>query len=220
MTGGGLQGAMVVNLGLPKTGTTTLARALRRAGLRVADWRIRPGQGAAALTGRLVGRILYEDYFASGAPLARLGRDFDAITEAGAMAPPDRIYWPQTDWALIDAIRRTRPETLFLLSMRDPEAAARSMRRWHGLGTARLPQHSVPGLPPGFGARAAQLARWIDGHQRAIPAFFAGDPRFLAYDIADPEAPRRIGGFLGLDLPWWGRANRCAPAAADAVEDR
>ena len=34
----------VLNLGLPKTGTTTLSRALRRSGLKVADWRIRPAQ--------------------------------------------------------------------------------------------------------------------------------------------------------------------------------
>lgn len=34
----------VVNLGLPKSGTTTLGKALRRAGLNVADWKIRDGQ--------------------------------------------------------------------------------------------------------------------------------------------------------------------------------
>ena len=34
----------IVNLALPKTGTTTLTDALRQAGLTVADWRIRPGQ--------------------------------------------------------------------------------------------------------------------------------------------------------------------------------
>ena len=34
----------VINLGLPKSGTTTLARALRKAGLHVADHRIKPVQ--------------------------------------------------------------------------------------------------------------------------------------------------------------------------------
>ena len=34
----------VVNLALPKTGTTTLTDALRQAGLTVADWKIRAGQ--------------------------------------------------------------------------------------------------------------------------------------------------------------------------------
>ena len=34
----------VVNLGLPKTGTTTLARALKMAGFKVADHRVRPKQ--------------------------------------------------------------------------------------------------------------------------------------------------------------------------------
>ena len=47
---------LVVNLGLPKSGTTTLAKALRMSGLRVADHRMR-GRNTddPALKGAFVG---------------------------------------------------------------------------------------------------------------------------------------------------------------------
>lgn len=62
-----MTGPRIVNLGLPKTGTTTLTDALRHAGLKVADWRIRKGQSnSPEITGAHLGRIIYADYFASG----------------------------------------------------------------------------------------------------------------------------------------------------------
>ncbi|SEL03357.1 hypothetical protein SAMN05444413_105106 [Roseivivax marinus] len=203
---------MIFNLGLPKTGTTTLARALRRAGLRVADWKIRARQtDDPDLAEAFVGRVLYEDRFASGDPLARLG-GFDAITEASALAAGESL-WPQTDWALLDAIRTRHPDTRFLLSARDPEKTARSMMRWHDLGTSRLPRNTVPGLPRGFGGTEAELAAWVDGHQRFAAEMF-GRGRFLAFDIEDPGARDEIAAFLRIDLPWWGRANANRTGAA------
>ena len=66
-----MSGVRIINLGLPKTGTTTLTDALRHAGLHVADWRIRKGQSTRGdITGEHVGRILYADYFVSGDPLS------------------------------------------------------------------------------------------------------------------------------------------------------
>ncbi|SFE18305.1 sulfotransferase family protein [Roseivivax sediminis] len=209
---------MIINLGLPKTGTTTLSRALRRAGLSTADWKVRAGQtDDAAMHGAFVGEILYTDYFATGDPLARL-KVFDGITEMNALSPRGN-YWPQTDWALIDAMRTHHPETRFILSWRDPARTAGSMMRWKAMGTRRLPRHQVPGLPKGWGGTETELARWIDGHQRFCAAIFAGSDRFLAYDIEDREAPARIGAFIGRALPWWGVSNSNPEADEAAVPD-
>ncbi|ETX28306.1 sulfotransferase [Roseivivax isoporae] len=209
--------AVVVNLGLPKTGTTTLARALRRAGYRTADWKIRPRQTPRTeLHDAFVARILYEDYFASGDPLARLG-GFSAITEMSAMVPPDHVLWPQTDWGLIDAIRRHHPQARFLLSHRAAALTADSMVRWRNLGSQRLPKHGVPGLPAGFGHARGELARWIDAHAAFVRRVFAGDPALLEFDVGDPGAPAAIGAHLGCSLPWWGHANRTAPGAGDGT---
>ena len=196
----------VVNLALPKTGTTTLTDALRRAGLTVADWKIRPGQSNRPdIPRQHVGKVIYEDYFASGDPLARLG-EFDAINEMSAVRQ-DRSLWPQTDWGLLDAIAVHHPGTRFILTTRDPARAANSMMRWNNLGKRRLPLADIPGLPRGFGASEGELARWMAGHYAFCRRVFAGAENFMEYDIEDADPPDRIGRYLDLDLPWWGQSN-------------
>lgn len=196
----------VINLGLPKSGTTTLGVALSRAGLKVADWRIRRGQteDRRILFG-FVGNHLYRGYFETGDPLALLD-EFDAVTEM-SVASKGLSLWPQTDWGLLDAIRRHHPGAKFTLSHRDPAALIGSMLGWSNLGKSRLPAQNIPGLPAGWGGSEAELARWVEGHYAFCRQVFRGDPDFLEYDLADPQAPQRIGAFLGLDLPWWGKAN-------------
>lgn len=206
-----MTGPQLVNLALPKTGTTTLTDALRHAGLRVADWRIRPGQTARAEINRQhLGKVIYEDYFDSGDPLARLS-DFDVINEMSAVRA-DRSLWPQTDWGVLRAIRAHHPELKFILTQRDPAATAKSMMRWNNLGSQRLPRADIPGLPRGFGRTEADLARWVEAHYAFCHRVFAQDASFMAYDIEDPKAPDKIGAFLDLDLPWWGQSNAGAAA--------
>ena len=197
----------VVNLGLPKSGTTTLARALECAGLRVADHKIRRGAECPApeIAGSYVARQLYDGYFGSGDPLERL-TGFDALSEISVLNAT-LCLWPQTDFGLIEAIRRQHPEVRFVASWREPGALAHSMLRWSDLGSARLPQGGVPGLPAGYGETRLERARWIAGHYDFLDTIFAGDARFLRYDTAAPEAPRQIAAHLELTLPWWGKAN-------------
>jgi len=210
----------IINLGLPKSGTTTLGVALGKAGLKVADWRIRKGQteDRRILSG-FVGDHLYRGYFQTGDPLALL-EEFDAVTEM-SVASRGLSLWPQMDWGLLDAIRRHHPGVKFLLSHRDPVALVKSMLGWSNLGRSRLPQQNVPGLPAGYGGTPDELTRWIEGHYAFCRRVFRDDPDFLEYDLSDPQAPDRIGAFLGLDLPWWGRANvkdRDAEEAEDEGE--
>jgi len=196
----------VINLGLPKSGTTTLGRALRAAGLNVADWRIRQGQSRGDRHRRaFVGKLMYQAYFETGDPLA-LMEEFDAFTEIEVMREGLNL-WPQSDFGLISAIRARHPGARFLLSRRDPAKLSDSMMRWSNMGRRRLPRNAVPGLPEGFGRREAERIRWIEGHFAFCRQAFAGAGDFLDYDIEDPHAPARIGAFLGIDLPWWGVAN-------------
>ena len=205
----------VVNLALPKTGTTTLTDALRAAGLSVADWKVRPGQGGGAeIVRQHLGKIIYEDYFATGDPLARLDA-FDVINEMSTVGA-DRSLWPQTDFGLIRAIERHHPGVKFILTMRDPAKTANSMMRWNNLGRRRLPQSDVPGLPRGFGTTEVELARWIAGHYAFCLHLFDGAPNFCAYDIEDQGAPKTISQYLGLELPWWGQSNPGKTPAREA----
>ncbi|MEX0340535.1 MAG: sulfotransferase [Arenibacterium sp.] len=196
----------VINLGLPKSGTTTLGVALRHAGLRVADWRIRQGQTQRRkLLRAFVGDLLYRGYYETGDPLALLD-EFDAVTEM-SVASNGFSLWPQMDWALLAAIRAHYPNTKFILSHRDAKSLVKSMMGWSNLGRSRLPKQNVPGLPTGFGTSPEALERWVEGHYAFCRHAFRDDPDFLEYDLGDADAAEKIGAFLGIDLPWWGRAN-------------
>lgn len=200
----------VVNLGLPKSGTTTLGEALTAAGMKVADWKLRdkkaPYQG-------FVGRLMYDGYYTTGDPLSYMP-GYTAFTQI-EIAREDANLWPQTDWALLAEIRARYPGARFLYSYRDPISQADSMRRWSNLGKRRLPMYDVPGLPVGYGKKPGHLERWIAGHVAFCRQVFAGAPDFFEYDVADPRAPEKIADFLGIDLPWWGKANEGPPAEHD-----
>ena len=213
-----MSAGFVINLGLPKTGTTTLSRALRRSGLKVADWRVRASQtDNTAQHNQLVGELVYKGYFETGDPLAQFG-EFGAITEMSAIVPGHN-YWPQTDWGVLSAIMEHHPDARFLLSARDPARTADSMLRWNSLGKRRLPRQYVPGLPFGYGKTAPEIQRWIEGHYAFCRRVFEGTGKLLEFNVADPEAPEQISAFIGRDMPWWGRANTNAAAddAADAM---
>ncbi len=197
---------LVVNLGLPKTGTTTLARALRRSGLSVADHRLRAGNaGDPALLGAYVAELMYRGYFETGDPGALLA-PCNAISEA-SMLNAHRSLWPQMDFALILALRAHHPGVRFLASRRDAFDLSQSMLAWADMAETRLPANAVPGLPSGYGLTTKERVQWINGHYDALAQFFAGDPDYLEYDVADPDAREKIAAFLGRKMPWWGRAN-------------
>ncbi|MHA6264049.1 hypothetical protein ACXYMO_12670 [Arenibacterium sp. CAU 1754] len=197
---------IAVNLGLPKSGTTSLAKALRMAGLRVADHRIR-GRNTSdpALKGAYVAELMYQGYFETGDPAARIP-EITAISEM-SMLRGDRSIWPQTDFAIIMALRQHHPGIRFLASRRDAFAMSQSMLAWSNLGTERLPGSNIPGLPPGYGTTSKERMQWIDGHYDSLAEFFRHSDDYLEFDVNDPDAPFRIGDFLGRDLPWWGKLN-------------
>lgn len=198
-----MSAGMIINLGLPKSGTTTLARAFARAGLRVADWRLKgPGYEAKPF----IAPLMYQGYYETGDPLHHL-KEFEALSEVSLIAQ-GKSMWPQLDLLLLTAIRRLHPQTRFLLTWRGAEVQAESMMRWTNLGSKRLPGNDVPGLPKGFGSNAKELAHWIEGHAFALRDLFDGDPHFLALDIGAEGAREELAGFIGRDLPWWGRANQ------------
>lgn len=196
----------IVNLGLPKTGTTSLARALKMAGFRVADHRIRPRQtDTDALKDAFVADLLYRGYFQSGDP-AEFFEDFTALTELSCLRK-GKSLWPQMDFALIDAIRRHHPQVRFLASRRDSWDVSQSMLAWSDLGTDRLPASDIPGLPEGYGETSRERIQWIDGHYTHLRAIFGGDPAFLEYDVTEAGAQAAVAQHIGVDLPWWGRVN-------------
>lgn len=197
----------IINLGLPKSGTTTLAHALRLSGLRIADYRIRRRQTPdTSLHNVFVGEKLYEGYFSTGDPLDGLDR-FDGFSEISALRE-GVSYWPQMDFGLIEAIRTHHPGARFVATWRPPEELSNSILRWSNLGTERLPDGEIPGLPAGYGKTAEQRVLWICAHYAHLERLFQDDPCFLLLDVGDRNAAQVLGDFIGRDIPWWGKANR------------
>ncbi|MDQ2092626.1 hypothetical protein [Rhodalgimonas zhirmunskyi] len=210
---------IVVNLGLPKSGTTTLARALREAGFKVADHHIRKDDTPnKELHNRLVGGRMYRGYFASGDPLEEL-HEFDAFSEINGLRGPHSL-WPQTDFGVISALREFHPGIRFLASSRDPKDQAMSMLKWSDLGTDRLPSSTVPGLPKSYGQTLHERAKWIAAHHAFLRKIFEGSKDFLEYDIADTGARDKIAAFLGREMPWWGRLNANDPERSAKRADK
>ncbi|MBP0480932.1 sulfotransferase family protein [Sagittula salina] len=207
----------LVNLGLPKTGTTTLAHALVRAGWTVADHKVRrvhtrePGLG-----GTFIGRQLYNGYFACGNPFLHLDPVYDALTEISVLNG-DTSVWPQCDYPLLKAMRLQRPDMLFVATWRPAAETSDSMRRWNTMGTDRLPMGNIPGLPKGYGGEDAERIRWIAGHYDMLRDLFGDDPRYIELPVGAADARERLSAHIGIALPWWGRLN--ANPNANPAED-
>ncbi|MFW2543581.1 hypothetical protein ACN2XU_13120 [Primorskyibacter sp. 2E107] len=206
----------LVNLGLPKSGTTTLAEALTQGGWRAADHKVRRIHSRKhGLGGTFIARQLYNGYFNSGNPFEFLDL-YDALTEISVLKA-DVSLWPQCDYPMIKAMRMARPEMLFVATWRPAAELSDSMRRWNNLGKDRLPSGALPGLPRGYGETDAERIRWIEGHYAMLRDIFGDDPRYLELPVAAEDARERLAAHTGLELPWWGRANVNADNPAEGA---
>ncbi|RLL72999.1 sulfotransferase [Paenirhodobacter hankyongi] len=184
-------------VGFPKSGTSTIQRALEESGLVSAHWMWR---------NRPVGRLIYDGWFSRGDPLALL-EGVDAVTQMDFCMPAQGVnLWPNLDIALLLTIRRLHPDCRFILNYRPPQATESSFGRWNTL-VERITESDIPGLPRGRGGRPGEVTRWIGAHLDAMRQVFAGDPNFLELDITAPDAAERLGAFLGHEIRWWGVAN-------------
>lgn len=181
-------------IGFPKSGTTSLTRALEASGLKPAHWR--------AANGKFVGFQIYAAIYRGLDPFALLD-GYDAVTQADVCLPSMRLnLWPNLDFAVLSAIRRAHPECLLLLNYRRPEAIADSIGKWDDL-QRRITASNIPGLPRGLGRKREHLITWVENHFDACRRFFANDPRFLEIDIESPQAPERISAAIGMELTGW-----------------
>lgn len=196
----------VINLGLPKTGTTTLSRALKTSGYKTADHRIRRHQTEdPEIQNAFVGVLIYRGYFDSGDPGAFL-QGFDAISEMSCLRDGHSL-WPQMDAHVIDAFRTKLPDARFVATWRPTWDVSQSMLGWADLGLARLPDGHIPGLPQGYGETSKERERWIEAHYTHLDRLFAGDERFLRLDVTASDAKDRLAAHIGTEITWWGRAN-------------
>jgi len=182
-------------IGFPKSGTTSLTEALAASGFLSAHWRTH--------TGQFVGALIYEAIYRGLKPFALL-EPYDAITQADVCLPSLQLnFWPNLDFAVLSAIRRTHPDCLLLLNYRRPDAIADGIMKWDDL-QQRIAASDVPGLPRGVGGKRDELITWVENHFDACRRLFAGDDRFVEIDIEAADAPLRLGEALGVKIQDWG----------------
>lgn len=192
------------NLGLPKSGTTTVHTALEKAGVKSAHWEFYPRSGIGLRSHQFVGANIYRSYLQNKDPLAGL-KEWDAVTQADLVVAPFSL-WPQMDQALLNRIREFHPDCLFLLLTRDPSKVANSIVRWGDM-QKRFIAMGAPGLTSRMAQSEAGFEDWVLAHYDKTREAFADDPHFLELDIATPGASEILGKSLSIEFPWWGVAN-------------
>lgn len=183
-------------VGLPKSGTTTVHRALTESGLTSAHYKWQ---------GVFCGELMYRSYLRGVDPLLWLP---ECVTQADVCSMADRInLWPQMDYGLLDKVREVHPEIVLALNTRDPDAVIRSITGWKDY-RSRLVRADVPGLPVGAGREDDELRDWIVNHYQRMRFYFESRKvRSVEFDIAWKEAPDILGAALGIKLAWWGVEN-------------
>ena len=89
-------------IGFPKSGTTSLTRALYKSGLMPVHWRT-PKEG------HFVGVLMYRALYSGKDPFALLP-GIDAVTQADVCIPSLNVnLWPNLDFAMLSAVRRAAP---------------------------------------------------------------------------------------------------------------
>ncbi|CBV44235.1 tetratricopeptide repeat protein [Halomonas elongata] len=183
-------------IGFPKSGTSTIHKALEKSGYSAAHWKVKEGY---------VGELMYRGFFDHDDPWHYL-EEYEAITQSDVCLPGDgNNCWPNLDFRIIGRIRRLYPDCLFLLNYRDPKKIASSIGRWGDLAE-RIRVSDIPGLPSGLGGQE-EIVEWVEKHFEKSRDYFLGDENFLEIDIEDELAPRAIEERIGFDLAWWGVAN-------------
>lgn len=173
----------ILCIGFPKSGTTTLYKALESAGLDAVH-RHRPGKIAS-------GYVLYRGY------MNTYKWQGDSIITQLDTCLKGLNVWPQLDY---EFLRWANERSKLILQMRSPEKILRSIKN-HGDLRERITY--APGL---FGGRTTDndVLVWIRRHYERVLRIL---PDILAIQIDDPEAPSIISKYLNLDISWWGVAN-------------
>lgn len=187
---------VALGVGLPKTGTSSLAKALQKAGINAFHQRFRKDYPH-------VGELMLGAW-EEGLPIDEyVGGMVEAVTQLDTLREGKNI-WPQLCHEFLCAFVKQHPEAVIILHVRDPKKTLNSIKRWKDLRT-RI--EKAPGLRPGCSDKA--VIGWIENHYANMRRLFSHNSRYVEFDIEDdPERIKTaLSIALGRDLPWWGVEN-------------
>lgn len=131
------------------------------------------------------------------------------LPEVEVITQPDSCLgnvhvWPQLDYKFLHELLEQEPQTCILLHTRKPKKILRSIKNH---GTLRERITTAPGLYGGK-TRNRDVIRWIKQHYLRIQHEFGHYDNYMHLDIESPDAKERLEDRFGVELPWWGVANR------------
>ena len=205
---------LVLVLGMPKTGTTSLHEAFKSAGLNSVHWALDAGLNLQKdlhlrLWGkdserRLVGRLIEQAVKERKEPLAYLPQ-VDAVAEMNGMFWEDehqttvQAYFPQM--VHLEALVEAYPHAYFILNVRDLAAWVASVNDHNDL-RKRFECADLPGLPAGVGTKDEELKAWVAAHhERVLTLLSRRNVKLLHFNI-DIHGSKELSDFLGYSVKW------------------
>ena len=205
---------LVVALGMPNTGTTSLHEAFMSAGLYSVRWALDAGLDSKKdrqlrLWGknsehRLVGRLIEQAVSERKEPLAYLPY-VDALAEMSGMFWEDehqttvQAYFPQM--VHLEALVEAYPHAYFILNVMDLAAWVESVNGHNDL-RKRFECADLPGLPAGVGTKDEELTAWVAAHhERVLTLLPRRNVKLLHFNI-DIHGSQELSDFLGCSVKW------------------
>lgn len=185
---------VILNLGMPKVGSSTLNDFFKCAGLRSVH-----GQQGACM----------RDAAARGLPVVETCAHGATIqTQLDVNFPPNSCFFPQI--SLLDEIHAEHPDAVFVLIFRPLESWILSARHFFALA-GRWIRCDLPGLPRGVGGDADDLRRWFCGHVLHVRQFVDMHP---SHDLVEldlynqSETSRVMARLFNASPSCWGHENK------------
>lgn len=179
-------------VGLPKSGSCSIYRALKWAGL------------VSRHDANMCAPI-YRNW-KRRRDIMRGQEQIEAITELVRFGNWRTPFLLQFDRRFLLDLR-SQYDVGFLLNTRERASLVSSISRWRPHTRQHWISADLPFLPAGVGESDQDFIDGIDRHYDMLRETFADDPLFRECDIADPAMPKVIGSMIGRKLPWWGRVN-------------
>jgi hypothetical protein len=186
----------ILNVGMPKCGSSTLQTFFKCAG-----WNVRHNQA-----GHCMEKALLE-----GKPPiqgCRLSRGKQALLQLDVQLPPN-CFFPQI--SLLDEIHQEKPHATFVMNFRPVDDWIRSARSWSEDMVGRWSQCMLPGLIKEGGRLTDQEIRnWLCGHVKHIREFVKRYPthKLIELDLYDTEgSSEAMSSLFNTKATCWGTSN-------------
>jgi hypothetical protein len=187
----------VVNVGLPKSGTTTLYKAFLGAGFNAVHQNLPNKAGPAG--------IMLQRAHLRGWQMSAFLNGVEAVAQLDSSSAGNKFAWPQFDMDFIRGMLWAGTKLVHLV--RDPTATLDSMKH-QGNPSLRDRVTKAPGL---FGPKYTtdkDIWYWIQRHRRSIEREFSGAGHYIQIDINDQDASDRLADFFHRPFPVWGHENK------------